>query len=100
MHNQTEGQSRTEGQTARVYCSEQSVLEPVWGTADCVDVWLLLEYRPAWKARALQDNDLAAPVRHWLDTTLEALASAGYRARPQFIRRPEIDDDRTRLLIA
>lgn len=104
MHNQTEGQSQTggapEGRSARVYCSEQNGQEPVWGTADCVDVWLLLEYRPVWKARVLQDNDLAVPVQRWLNTTLEALAAAGYRARPQFIRRPEIDDDRTRLLIA
>lgn len=94
MHNITQGQS------TRDYCSESSAPEPLWGTADTVDLWLLLEYRPVWKARALQDNGLSSQVREWLDRTLAGLAAAGYRARPQFIRRPEIDDGRTRLLIA
>ncbi len=94
MHNQTQGQS------AREYCSELNESEPLWGTGDAVDVWLLLEYRPVWRAKALVDNDLAAPVRQWLEQTLAVLAAAGYRARPQFIRRPELDDGRTRLLVA
>ncbi|MGE0625369.1 MAG: sucrase ferredoxin [Pseudomonadales bacterium] len=87
------------GSGARTYCSEQNPEEPLWGTADTVDVWLCLEYRPAWKARALTDNALAAPTRQWLEQTVAALAGIGLKARPQFVRQPRIDREDVRLLV-
>lgn len=69
------------------------------GTADTVDVWLLLEYKPAWTARALDDAEFAAGVRDWLDRSIAALAGVGLKARPQLIRQPEVDDAEVRLFI-
>lgn len=87
------------GSGARTYCSEQSPEEPLWGTADPVDVWLCLEYRPAWKGRAITDNALTQPTRLWLDQTVAALAAIGLKARPQFVRQPGIDRNDVRLLV-
>ena len=86
----------------RVYCSDLCLAagEPMLGTAVEVDVWLLLEYKPAWKPKALEDNDLAPRTRDWLDRTLAAVAESGRKARAQFIRRPELDTDETTLFIA
>ncbi|MDH3716032.1 MAG: hypothetical protein OET44_19540 [Gammaproteobacteria bacterium] len=83
----------------RIYCSESNESEPMAGTADVVDVWLLLEYRPAWKAKALPESDLAAPTIAWIDECIAAFAGLGLRARPQLIRQPEIDRDDVRLLV-
>ncbi len=69
------------------------------GTADPVDVWLLLEYRPVWKARAIEESGLGQATRRWLDDATAALARRGLKARPQFVRQPEIDSDRVRLLV-
>lgn len=85
--------------TERIYCSEQNPDEPMIGTADQVDVWVLLEYRPAWKARAVEESSLGPVARGWLDRNLEALAVRGLKARPQLIRQPEIDSDQVRLLV-
>jgi hypothetical protein len=84
----------------RVFCCEENPDEPMIGTADRVDVWVLLEYRPTWKAKALADNGLDAQTRRWLEENLAALEAAGLKARPQFIRRPELDRDETRLFVA
>ena len=75
----------------RVYCSDLCLAsgEPLLGTAGQVDVWLLLEYKPVWRAKATDDNDLAAPMKAWLERTVAAYAAKGQTARPQFIRRPE-----------
>lgn len=77
----------------RVYCSDlcHASGEPLLGTAGQVDVWLLLEYKPVWRAKATDDNDLAAPMKAWLERTVDAYAATGRKARPQFIRRPELD---------
>ena len=83
----------------RTYCSEANAGEPLLGTADVVDVWLLLEYRPAWKAKAVTDNDLSAGVRRWLTDGMAGLRAAGLKVRPQMIRQPEIDRPDTRLLL-
>jgi hypothetical protein len=91
---------KTGASAPREYCAESNAGESLWGTADSVDVWLCLEYKTAWKARAITDNALAEPTRRWLDDTLEALAAAGLRARPQFIRQPVLDREDTRLLVA
>lgn len=75
--------------TLRRYCSEAAPAEPLAGTADPTDVWILLEYRPAWTARALSDNSLAPEVLTWLRDGVAAIAATGLRVRPQFIRQPE-----------
>jgi hypothetical protein len=73
--------------------------EPILGTAAHVDVWLLLEYRPAWKSRAHQENGLSATVRAWVEESLAKLTDAGFKPRLQFIRQPEIDSADTRLFV-
>ena len=83
----------------RVYCCEANPDEPMLGTADEVDVWLLLEYRPVWRAKAVVDNDLSESVRRWLSEGMAALQEAGLKVRPQMIRQPEIDRPDTRLLL-
>ena len=83
----------------RIYCSEASADQPMLGTAPVVDVWLLLEYRPAWRAKAITDNALGEGVRSWLATGIEALEGQGHNVRAQFIRQPEIDRPDTRLLV-
>ncbi len=85
--------------TEATYCCESNLDEPMMGTADRVDVWLLLEYRPAWKAKAVEEANLGPDVRRWLDGTIEALAIRGLKARPQLVRQPGIDSDRVRLLV-
>lgn len=86
----------------RDYCSDLCAAagEPMAGTAPRVDVWLLLEYAPVWRRKALADNDLAAPVGEWLRAQVHALEATGLAVRPQFVRRPEIDTDRTTLFVA
>ena len=50
------------------FCSElsQDVGEEMAGTAVHAPLWFLLEYAGPWRARATDDNDLAAPVQAWL----------------------------------
>ncbi len=85
--------------TGRTFCSEANSCEPMLGTADVVDVWLLLEYRPVWKAKAVVDNDLSEGVRRWLSDGMAGLRSSGLKVRPQMIRQPEIDRSDTRFLV-
>jgi len=59
------------------------------GTAIQVDVWIMLEYRRAWSAKALDDNQLQEATNAWLAKTVHDFAAIGLTARPQFIRRPE-----------
>ena len=86
----------------RVYCADLCLAsgEPLLGTATQVDVWLMLEYKPVWKRKAVEDNDLAAPVREWLQGAVAAFAAQGRKARPQSIRRPELDTALTTLFVA
>ncbi len=85
----------------RVYCSDLCLAsgEPLLGTAGQVDVWLMLEYKPVWRAKATDDNDLAAPMKAWLERTVAAYAANGRKARPQFIRRPELDTTEVSLFV-
>lgn len=85
----------------RSYCSDlcAQAAEPMTGTADRVDVWLLLEYKPAWEAKAIVDNALSQDTRDWAMSSIQALAARGLKARPQFIRRPEIDTDKTAFFV-
>ncbi len=86
----------------REYCSDRCLAagEPMAGTAPRVDVWLLLEYAPVWRRKALADNDLSAPMGEWLQAQVQAFDALGLAVRPQFVRRPEIDTDRTTLFVA
>ena len=87
---------------SRTYCAQVAVdqSEPLLGTAPQVDVWLLLEYRPTWEAKALQDNELPAPVNVWLDELLQRYAAQGSKARPQFIRQRRSRDQHITFFIA
>ena len=73
------------------YCSEvcTTLGEPMPGTAIQVDVWIMLEYRRAWEAKALDNNQLLESTKALLDEAISGFASLGLTARPQFIRRPE-----------
>ncbi len=73
----------------RVYCCQANADEPMLGTADVVDVWLLVEYRQAWRAKAWTENALADGAKRWLADGVAALAAQGLRVRPQMIRQPE-----------
>ena len=86
----------------RTYCSDLCLAsgEPLLGTAGQVEVWLLLEYKLTWKPKAVQNNDLAAATRAWLDETVAAIKATGRKVRPQFIRRPEIDSTEINLFVA
>lgn len=88
-----------DGVPARIYCSEHNGSEPMAGTADTVDVWLCLEYRPTWKARAQNDNSLSAETSAWLERTLLGFQADGLKCRPQFIRQPETESASVRLLL-
>jgi hypothetical protein len=85
---------------ARIYCSEHNDSEPMAGTADTVDVWLCLEYRPTWKARAQNDNSLSQETSAWLEQTLAGFQADGLKCRPQFIRQPETESESVRLLLS
>ena len=88
--------------TERIYCADLCLAsgEPMLGTAARVDVWLLLEYRAVWRRKAVEDNELAENTQQWLHRTVAAFAARGQVARPQFIRRPELDSAETTLLVA
>ena len=70
------------------------------GTAVQVDVWLLLEYRPAWRRKAVQDNDLAPEIQAWLHEQVTAFEAAGRKVRPQLVRRPGRDDAGVTVFVA
>lgn len=61
------------------------------GTATRVDVWLLLEHRPAWGTKALAQNDLPSTTRAWLEAALRTYAADGLTARAQLIRQTDAD---------
>ena len=86
----------------REYCAEvaRAEDEPMPGTADVVDVWIMLEYLPAWTAKATSDNALAASTRAWLKRISDDVVSRGLKPRLQLIRRPEIDRAGVTLMIA
>lgn len=85
----------------RTYCSDFCLAagEPLLGTAAQVDVWLLLEYRQSWRPKALEDNELPASTRAWLDGLVAAFAEQGRKARLQFIRQPEREGAGVTLLV-
>lgn len=86
----------------REYCAEvaRAENEPMPGTADVVDAWIMLEYLPAWTAKATSDNALAASTRTWLKRLSDDVVARGLKPRLQFIRRPEIDRTGVTLMVA
>ena len=86
----------------REYCAEVACAEaePMPGTADVVDVWIMLEYLPAWTAKATSDNALAASTRVWLKRLSGEVVARGLKPRLQFIRRPELERAGVTLMIA
>lgn len=70
------------------------------GTAEQVDVWLLLEYKASWPAKAITEGSLTAETQAWLVRTAEQFAQLGLKLRPQLVRQPELDHDVTRLLVS
>lgn len=70
------------------------------GTAEQVDVWLLLEYKASWPAKAITEGSLTAATQAWLVHTQEQFAKIGLKLRPQLVRQPELDHEVTRLLVS
>jgi hypothetical protein len=69
---------------ADFYCSQLAFEneELMAGTAVSAPVWLLLEYRQPWRAKATSDNNLPVSVKTWLAEQLSAV-----NGRLQFIRQ-------------
>ena len=60
------------------------------GTAESVDVWLLLEYAAAWRPKAVTDNALSPKINAWLASAVRRIENdLQLNARVQFIRQPE-----------
>ena len=70
----------------RIYCCKANAAEPMLGTADMVDVWLLLEYRSAWRANAWADSSLVKGAKRWLADGMATLSDQGLKVRPQMTR--------------
>ncbi len=66
------------------YCSQIALEsdELMAGTAVSAPVWILLEYRQLWQAKATSDNTLPVPVKTWLDEQMGMV-----NGRLQFIRQ-------------
>ncbi len=66
------------------YCAEIALAEgeTLPGTAEEVDVWIMLEYLPSWSAKATTDNSLAPATRAWLEGLSDAVAARGLEATP------------------
>lgn len=82
-----------------VPCAERDPHSSMAGTADPVDLWLLLEAPGPWPAQALRDGPLATGERGWLEKTLVALSAAGIRSRAQLIKQPRAAGDPRRSLL-
>jgi hypothetical protein len=73
------------------YCSDLSRAseERSFGTASVGEVWLLVEYREAWGARALEDSTLSAEVKRHLNKFCKAVP----RARILLIKQERVRPD-------
>jgi hypothetical protein len=74
------------------FCSDVARAEraALAGTASEAELWLLVEHRGPWAARALEENDLPPVAASWLRDQSAALAALA-PARTLFIRRPAVD---------
>ena len=88
----SESVDETRAKTAALtYCSEtaRAADATLIGTAEQVDVWILLEYAAPWRPKAVNDNALPPAVNAWLDTAVTRIeAELHLNARVQFIRQP------------
>ncbi len=84
------------------YCAEIALAEgeTLPGTAEVVDVWIMLEYLPSWTAKATIDNTLAPATRAWLAGLSDAVVARGLKPRLQWVRRPGLDHATVALMIA
>ncbi|HYP00027.1 MAG TPA: sucrase ferredoxin [Pyrinomonadaceae bacterium] len=73
------------------YCSELSLVsaERSFGTASIGEVWLLVEYREAWGAHALEDSALPAEVK----SRLNNFCQTTQRSRILFIKQERLRQD-------
>lgn len=83
----------------RTYCSQTQTHEPLAGTADVVDAWLMVEYRGVWQAKAYQASALGPRTKEGLQRIADQLAARKLRARVQLIRRPELEAAATQVLV-
>ena len=67
------------------YCSQLSrgASERAFGTASVGELWLLIEYARPWGAHALQDSELSAEVKNYLEQLVRRIP----RARLLFIKQ-------------
>ncbi|MGI9324358.1 MAG: sucrase ferredoxin [Pseudomonadales bacterium] len=72
----------------RSYCSLQQDQGSMLGTAEQVDVWLMLEAPGSWPARAVEEGAVATEVAQWLERSAQKLSAQGLRVRPQLIKQP------------
>ena len=70
------------------YCAEVSRArnEPLIGTANEVDAWLMIEYRGEWRAKATTDNGLPESLVEWIEKVQEESINRGLTPRVQFIK--------------
>ncbi len=75
--------------TTQSFCSVRSreAAEGLAGTADRVDVWLMLEYRGVWRPKVSTDHDLDAPTRTWLEMLQAEIRAKGLTSRLQMIKQ-------------
>lgn len=85
----------------RTYCSDLSraANETMLGTADPVDVWIMVEYQSVWKPKAILDNDLPRSIQEWLELSQDRCRDEGLKPRPQFIRRPQCETNTTTVMV-
>lgn len=71
------------------FCSVRSreAAEGMAGTADRVDVWLMLEYRGVWRPKVATDHDLEASTRGWLEALQVGYREKGLAVRLQMIKQ-------------
>ena len=88
--------------SASTYCSDISLArkEPLIGTANQVDIRLMLEYRGEWRAKATTDNDLPLAVVSWLDEIQEEASRRTLIPRIQLIRSERNQNDPLTCFIA
>lgn len=91
------------GAAAEPYCSRRQTHSSMLGSAEQVDLWLLIEARGNWPAQAVESafttSPMAAALDTWLAGSLAALAEVGIRARPQLIKQSSSAGTGRRLFI-
>lgn len=80
-------------------CADLFSDSPLAGTAEVVDVWILLEERRSWPAKAISAELLPATLHDWLLQQVAAFEAVGLRARPQLIRQESSAAQGRRLLL-